>query len=204
MRSSVLADVALRTEDDLFVARQLGRDSATGLGLERLDALRVATAISELGREIVASGGGSLVLALRGDTLLIDLAASERPAQWETALAAATAWPKAAATAADRRAAPDGWHSVCIARRRSRRTGEAIRARSASSFSVSSHRPRANRARASSPRRTPVLGAAAPQRAAAILADSGDRSWSADKITIFLPPETLPIASIDVLRSATC
>ena len=32
--------------------------SAVALGMDRLDAIRVATAISEVGRDVVATGGG--------------------------------------------------------------------------------------------------------------------------------------------------
>jgi signal transduction histidine kinase len=85
-----LADLALRTEDDLFAARQLGRECALGLGLERLDALQVATVISELGREIVSSGRGRLALGISAaGRLQIDLRADQVPEQWPAALTAA-------------------------------------------------------------------------------------------------------------------
>jgi len=90
MRAEPLAAMALRTEDDVFVARQLGRDCAAGLGLDRLDALRVATAISELGREIVAADGGDLGLTLDASgSLAVSLTADAVGEHWEDALTAA-------------------------------------------------------------------------------------------------------------------
>lgn len=88
MTTSPLAELVLRTEEDLFLARQLGRECALGLGLERLDALRVATAISELGREIVSSGGGALVLGLDDGLLTVDLRSDRLPDQWSEGLTA--------------------------------------------------------------------------------------------------------------------
>lgn len=90
MTAAPLARLALRTEDDLFTARQVGREWASGLGVDRLDAVRLATAISELGREIVATGGGALWLSMgNGSRLEIELRADSVP-QWATPLAAVT------------------------------------------------------------------------------------------------------------------
>jgi signal transduction histidine kinase len=86
--TTTLAQLALRTEDDLFVARQLGRECALGLGLERLDALRVATAISELGRELISAGGGAIALGLRRGVLQVELSTDRRPPNWDTAVGA--------------------------------------------------------------------------------------------------------------------
>lgn len=86
MSATPVARVALRREDDLFAARQLGRACAVELGIERLDALRVATAISELGREIVAGEGGSLTISVDETTLKIELHAAHHPEQWESAV----------------------------------------------------------------------------------------------------------------------
>ncbi|WGL50358.1 sensor histidine kinase [Nocardioides sp. BP30] len=88
MSTTALTQVALRTEDDLFVARQLGRECAVGLGLDRLDALRVATAISELGREIVSSGGGIVSLDVRAGMLQVRLESDLPPEQWPAAVTA--------------------------------------------------------------------------------------------------------------------
>lgn len=61
-----LATLAIAEDGDVFTARQLGRDLAGALGLDRLDATRVATAISELAREAAGAGGGSVAFAVRG------------------------------------------------------------------------------------------------------------------------------------------
>jgi signal transduction histidine kinase len=64
-----LAVLTLADDGDVFAARQLGRDLATDLGLERLDVTRVATAISELTRE--AAGTGRVAFAVRGSGELL-------------------------------------------------------------------------------------------------------------------------------------
>ncbi|UDY23645.1 sensor histidine kinase [Nocardioides sp. Kera G14] len=90
MNSTILAELTLATEEDLFLARALGRDCGEGLGMDRLDALRVATAISELGREVVATGQGQLCLTVEGTGILvIAISAPAVPPQWEAALRAA-------------------------------------------------------------------------------------------------------------------
>lgn len=66
-----LATLAVAEDGDVFAARQLGRDLAAALGLDRLDATRVATAISELAREAAGSGGGSVAFAVRGGGELV-------------------------------------------------------------------------------------------------------------------------------------
>ena len=64
-----IVTLTLSEDADVFAARQLGRDLATVIRLDRLDATRLATAISELAREAVAAGGGRLSLGIgpRGD-----------------------------------------------------------------------------------------------------------------------------------------
>jgi signal transduction histidine kinase len=71
--SETLTALALADEDDVFAARQLARVCAEELGLDRLDAIRVATAVSELGREVVAREGGHLTVRLGRDELLLDI-----------------------------------------------------------------------------------------------------------------------------------
>jgi signal transduction histidine kinase len=46
----------IRVEQDIFVARQLGREVARAVGLETQDQTRIATALSEVGRLMLASG----------------------------------------------------------------------------------------------------------------------------------------------------
>ncbi len=56
--------VRLRAEPDIFVARQLGREVARAVGLERQDQTRFATALSEVGRVLFAAGGATDVAFL--------------------------------------------------------------------------------------------------------------------------------------------
>ncbi|GAA1958342.1 ATP-binding protein [Nocardioides panacihumi] len=72
--SEALSSLVLAGEDDVFAARQLARVCAEELGLERLDAIRIATAVSELGREAVMRGGARLTVRLGRADLLLDLA----------------------------------------------------------------------------------------------------------------------------------
>ncbi|GAA3811849.1 ATP-binding protein [Sphaerisporangium flaviroseum] len=51
-----LFTVAVREDRDVFAVRQVGRELAQAVGLDSLDQIRVGTALSEVGREIV---GGS-------------------------------------------------------------------------------------------------------------------------------------------------
>ncbi|WP_299538485.1 ATP-binding protein [uncultured Streptomyces sp.] len=52
-----LATVALATEHDVFVLRRSGKAAAEALGVERQDQIRLATALSELGRDTLGSPG---------------------------------------------------------------------------------------------------------------------------------------------------
>src|ERR1044072_3554441 len=56
MTAVELATMRLRHDQDVFVARRLGRAAAELAGLETQDQVRVATALSEIGREAVADG----------------------------------------------------------------------------------------------------------------------------------------------------
>lgn len=69
-RGTELASLRLREDADVFTARQLARDLAATAGLDRLDATRMATAISELARETVAAGGGGLTFMVRSGALV--------------------------------------------------------------------------------------------------------------------------------------
>jgi len=51
-----LMRMRLRAEQDVFVVRQLGREVARAVGLEQQDQTRVATALSEVGRVMLATG----------------------------------------------------------------------------------------------------------------------------------------------------
>jgi signal transduction histidine kinase len=62
-----LLRLVLAGERDVFVARQRGREVAAAAGLENQDQVRVATALSELGRELVLRGRRpEVVLSLEG------------------------------------------------------------------------------------------------------------------------------------------
>jgi signal transduction histidine kinase len=52
----LLLRMRLRIEQDVFVVRQLGREVARAVGLETQDQTRVATALSEVGRVMMAEG----------------------------------------------------------------------------------------------------------------------------------------------------
>jgi signal transduction histidine kinase len=56
---SALLTMALRVERDIFLVRQRGREVATAVGLDHQDQIRFATALSEVGRELLARGGGA-------------------------------------------------------------------------------------------------------------------------------------------------
>ncbi|MEU1087964.1 ATP-binding protein [Streptomyces sp. NPDC005576] len=53
----LLATVALATEQDIFMLRRSGKAAAEALGVERQDQIRLATALSELGRDLLGSSG---------------------------------------------------------------------------------------------------------------------------------------------------
>ncbi len=55
-RPDLLIRLPLRVEQDIFVVRQLGREVAKAIGLESQDEIRVATALSEVARLMLASG----------------------------------------------------------------------------------------------------------------------------------------------------
>ncbi|MEU6429500.1 ATP-binding protein [Microbispora sp. NPDC046973] len=68
----VLTRAEISRDQDVFAVRQLGRQIAELVGLESQDQIRVATALSEIGREVLARGSGSaVVFHLRGDRLVI-------------------------------------------------------------------------------------------------------------------------------------
>ncbi|MEV1288222.1 sensor histidine kinase [Micromonospora sp. NPDC049679] len=56
-----LLTMAIREEHDIFVVRQRGREVAAALGLEHQDQIRIATALSEVGRQMLAAGAGAQV-----------------------------------------------------------------------------------------------------------------------------------------------
>lgn len=80
-----LVRVDLRTDADVVALRQVGREAGALLGLDRQDQVRLATALSEVGREVVATG--------RGDALL-ELVTAPAPPTLTATLTAASALPE--------------------------------------------------------------------------------------------------------------
>jgi signal transduction histidine kinase/CheY-like chemotaxis protein len=62
--SGELLRVEVRDTVGVFAARRLGREVAAELGLERQDQVRVATALSEIGRELVIAGQAAVIVFL--------------------------------------------------------------------------------------------------------------------------------------------
>jgi signal transduction histidine kinase len=84
MTAIELARMHLSREQDVFALRRLGRAAAELSGLEAQDQIRVATALSEIGRE-VAADGAEVVFTLDGGELRITIerTATTDPAGWE-------------------------------------------------------------------------------------------------------------------------
>ncbi|BCJ75724.1 sensor histidine kinase [Catellatospora sp. IY07-71] len=55
MSGTVLLHLVLRREQDVFAVRQRGREAAAALGLEHQDQIRLATALSDVGRQLLAA-----------------------------------------------------------------------------------------------------------------------------------------------------
>ena len=90
MTGEVLIELGLTAESDVFAARQIGRECASALGMDRLDAIRVATAISEVGRDVVATGGGRARFRVdAADGLFIDVIGVADRSRWAASVAAA-------------------------------------------------------------------------------------------------------------------
>ncbi|WP_155373426.1 sensor histidine kinase [Catellatospora vulcania] len=77
MTDTVLLHLVLRREQDVFAVRQRGREAAAALGFEHQDQIRVATALSDVGRQLLAGGTGvEVTFRIHGspENLRIDLA----------------------------------------------------------------------------------------------------------------------------------
>ncbi|WP_319461893.1 sensor histidine kinase [Micromonospora sp. RTP1Z1] len=61
-----LLQMALRVEQDIFVVRQRGREVAAAAGLEHQDQVRIATALSEVARDLLRTADGADVTFLIG------------------------------------------------------------------------------------------------------------------------------------------
>ena len=69
--TSQLARLDVRDPAGVFAARQLGRGLAASLALERQDQIRVATALSEIGRSAVTAGRAAVIVFGVDDTDLL-------------------------------------------------------------------------------------------------------------------------------------
>ena len=68
--SDPIYSLELRQERDVFVARQAGREVAAAVGVEGQDLVRIATALSEVSRDVVAAGGGDVTFSVTPPDLL--------------------------------------------------------------------------------------------------------------------------------------
>ncbi len=87
--TSEFARIEVRDVGGVFAARQLGREVAAELGLERQDQVRVATALSEVGRSAVITAQTAAIAfsADRADLILTVTFDSEPPADGTSAAA---------------------------------------------------------------------------------------------------------------------
>ncbi|WP_433258772.1 ATP-binding response regulator [Streptosporangium sp. CA-135522] len=79
MTGDELIRVHVQDDQGVFAMRKLGREVAETVGLETQDQIRVATALSEIGREVLGEGADAFIaFLLRRDGLLItvDMAAT--------------------------------------------------------------------------------------------------------------------------------
>jgi signal transduction histidine kinase/CheY-like chemotaxis protein len=60
----VLLQFEVASEHDVFALRQRARVAAAALGMDTADQIRVATALSELGREVLTAGGADVLFAV--------------------------------------------------------------------------------------------------------------------------------------------
>src|SRR5579872_3790453 len=80
--TSELARLYVRDLAGVFAARRLGRELAAGLGLDRQDQVRVATALSEISRSAITAGHSAVIAfgADESDLVLIVTADGPPPA----------------------------------------------------------------------------------------------------------------------------
>jgi signal transduction histidine kinase/CheY-like chemotaxis protein len=84
-----LARAEIRDAPDVFAARQLGREVAAELGLNRQDQVRVAAAISEVGRDLVIRGQtGVVTFAADGRAVYVTITHDGSPPEAGIAAAA--------------------------------------------------------------------------------------------------------------------
>jgi signal transduction histidine kinase/CheY-like chemotaxis protein len=84
-----LLRIDIRDAAGVFAARQIAREVAAELALERQDQVRVATALSEIGRELVVNGRAGVVAFLAADDDLVVTVEHDGPPPREALSAAA-------------------------------------------------------------------------------------------------------------------
>lgn len=84
-----LLRIQIRDAAGVFAARQIAREVAAELALERQDQVRVATALSEIGRELVVSGQTGVVAFFAADDDLVVTVEHDGPSPREALSAAA-------------------------------------------------------------------------------------------------------------------
>lgn len=94
MTCTELLRMRIRDDHDVFVVRQVGREVAAALRMEHQDQVRIATALSEVGRQMLAHAGGAVVTFWVDGTepaLRIEAVTAQRLAQEQEDVAAALA-----------------------------------------------------------------------------------------------------------------
>jgi len=77
-----LASLTVKDLTGVFAARQLGRELAAGLALERQDQIRVATALSEISRSTLSTGHDAVIVFGIDDTdLVLTVTVNGKPAK---------------------------------------------------------------------------------------------------------------------------
>jgi signal transduction histidine kinase/CheY-like chemotaxis protein len=84
-----LASLHVRDLSGVFAARRLGRELAAGLGLERQDQVRVATALSEISRSVITAGHSAVIAFGADENHLVLTITADGPAPAD-GIAAAT------------------------------------------------------------------------------------------------------------------
>ena len=84
-----LASLRVRDLGGVFAARRLGRELAAGLGLDRQDQVRVATALSEISRSVITDGLAAVIVFGADESHLVLTVTADGPAPAEGIAAAA-------------------------------------------------------------------------------------------------------------------
>lgn len=114
-----LGRLGIYEDGDVFSLRHWAREAASRLGFENADQVRIATALSEVGREVLAAGGGEATVELdAGGAALVVTLRSRRPLVGEVAAVGPSTGLAAAARLLDEVAVtPDGGGSCIVLRK---------------------------------------------------------------------------------------